>query len=111
MKLSREYPPDRDLAVTGPRARPLRERRSESSGVAREAVADLVGDVEGVELLGQVSVRHCEQSFRVAQMLAGEGNSAAQIATIMKMNPGNEPGHRTERVTAAATTSPLAPGS
>ena len=56
-------------------------------------------------------VRHCEQSFRVAQMLAGEGRTAAEIAAIMAMNPRSEPGHRTERVIAAAIASPLAPGS
>jgi len=55
-------------------------------------------------------VRHCEQSFRIAQLLAGEGRTAAQIASIMDLNPRREPGHRTERVVAAALASPLTPG-
>ena len=81
----------------------------------REGVKRIdVDDPKGMQLLltgTYHEVRHCEQSFRIAQMLAGEGRSAAQISTIMSMNPKNEPGHRTERVTAAAVASPLARGS
>jgi hypothetical protein len=73
-----------------------------------------VDEDEGMQLLLTGSyheIRHCEQSFRTVQMLAGEGRTAAEIAEIMGMNPRNEPGHRTERVIAAAVAAPLAPGS
>jgi hypothetical protein len=48
--------------------------------------------------------RHCEQSFREAQMLAGEGRSVDEIMTIMSINS------RRRDVAEAASRAPTAPG-